>query len=263
MKSYSEQQLRHALARTEIPAGSLVMVHSSLFSLGRVKNCPIPAIPQCHYNAIREMIGPDGTIVVPTFTFDFCRGETFDRQRTPSKAMGSFSEYMRRRSLSQRSPHPIQSLVAEGPLSGELVELDTPGAFERGGSFDRLIDLDAHLLLIGCGVEPVSLVHWAEERVGVPYRYWKKFHGLYRDQGHESHRTYRMYVRDLTLNPRVHLRPIGEQLRERNLLRSFELSCSTVETCRSRDFAEVATAILRDDPTALIQRPHMDSWSSL
>ena len=34
--------------------------------------------------AILDTIGPEGTLLIPTFNWDFCHGETFDYKTTPS-----------------------------------------------------------------------------------------------------------------------------------------------------------------------------------
>lgn len=264
MKHYCEADLQRAFRRMQIPPGSLVMIHSALFCLGRIEGVPITEIPTRLYANLRAWLGPDATLVVPTFNFGFCRGEVFDRQRTPSKGMGSFSEYLRQRPTALRSSHPIQSVAAEGPLAADLTGRDTAGAFEPGSTFDALIDYGAHLLLIGCGVEPISLIHWAEERVGVPYRYWKEFTSSYRDRSSEqSKRTYRMYARDLELNPHVRLNPVARALNRAGQLQRAALGGSTIEACSARDFATVAVQMLENDPTALIEIPRTDdTWST-
>ena len=50
----------------------------------------------------------------------FERDEVFDVRRTPT-AMGLLSEMARRQSDAARSLHPTHSVVAVGPLAGELV----------------------------------------------------------------------------------------------------------------------------------------------
>ncbi len=52
-------------------------------------------------NAIREVIGQEGTLFVPTFSLSFARSEVFDPEHTPAIAgewntSVGFSEYIRR-----------------------------------------------------------------------------------------------------------------------------------------------------------------------
>ena len=253
MRSIRPQELQSALASAGLRPGDVTMVHSALFRLGKIGDAPIQEIPSRIYAALRRQVGPEGTIVVPTFNFEFCRGREFDRNHSPSKSMGAFSEYVRQLPDSRRSPHPIQSLAAIGPLAKDITHRDTAGAFEEDSSFDAVIEYDAKILTIGCGFEAVSLVHWAEEQVGVPYRYWKSFSGPYRDGRWAGHKTYQMYVRDLDLDPEVRLERIGRALRRRGELRRLRLGAGAVTACRARDFAVAALQLLRRDPTALIR----------
>lgn len=256
MTHYRLQDLPDALIDVGLTRGSLTFVHSALFALGRPKSCPLDAIPARIYDQIRQVIGPQGTIAVPTFNFDFCRQIPFDRQKTPSKKMGSFSEFIRTHPDAYRSSHPLQSIAAIGPLAKELTANDTAGAFESGSSFDQLIELDAQILLLGCGFEPISLVHWAEEQARVPYRFWKEFTGLYRDQGLEETRTYRLFARRLDQNPTVRLDPIRAILLERRELISRPFGAAFIERCQARHFALAAMELLLGNPQALIAPIH-------
>lgn len=244
------------LRSTGIEPGALVFVHSALFQLGRIEGVPIEQIPARLYHSLRECIGDRGTVAVPTFNFGFCNGETFDRQHTPSEEMGAFSEYVRTLPDARRSIHPMQSMAAVGPLAHELADRHTPGAFDDRSSFDALLDYDAHIVLVGCGIDAVSLVHWAEQRAGVPYRYWKEFSGRYRDENRIGRQTFRMYVRDLDRNPQLDLQPVARRLRRRGELRRFRAGQGAVESCRARHFAAEALKLLRRDPTALIRPSH-------
>lgn len=255
MHTYTIEDLQAALSRAGIEPGGVVMIHSSLFALGRPSGTAPVDLPAALFEALRELLGDDATLVVPTFTFAFCQGRLFDPQVTPSEGMGAFSEHLRKRPESHRSPHPIQSLAASGPLAKTLTSRDTLSAFAPGGPFDALVHLNAQLLCLGCGFEALSLVHWAEEAQAVPYRYWKNFTGPYRQGSKSSIRTYRMFARDRTLNPRVHLAPIARRLSEENRLRSIPFGASTIDACRAVDFADAALSLLRLDGCALLESP--------
>ncbi len=260
MQTITERQIREAISSTGVTPGSLVFVHSALLTLGPIAGAPIDEMPSRIYKILRQHLGPRGTIAVPTFNFEFCDGCGFHRQHTPSQGMGVFSEYLRRLPDARRSPHPMQSMAAVGPLSKNLAERDTPSAFEEGSSFDALLEYDATILMLGCGINAVSLVHWAEEKVGVPYRYWKSFSGHYRDGRWAGHRTYRLFARDLELDPEVRVEPVGEVLRRRAEIHRVELGRGTIEACSARHFAAAALQLLRRDPRALI-RSEMDHRS--
>src|SRR4051794_13700193 len=67
-------------------------------------------------DAMRSAVGDRGTVIVPTYTFSFCRREMFDVQRTPSacgpwSSSTGFLEHFRTRPEAVRSTDPIHSVA--------------------------------------------------------------------------------------------------------------------------------------------------------
>ena len=252
MQSYSRKALRCALASTGLDDGAVVLIHTALYAPGRIKDTPLVEISSRLYAALRRIIGPRGTIVVPTFHAPFRRGESFDRQFTPATGMGSFAEYIRLLPSSRRSQHAIHSVAADGPLSEAITSRDTPSAFGKGSCFDALIDYDAYVLTFGCTIESTCLIRWAEERIGVPYRRWMICRGEYVDRGARRMRSFHTYAGDDGREPSLSLSPVHQALEDAGELRRAELGNSVLEACKARDFVTSACSILRRDPAALL-----------
>ena len=89
----------------------------------------------------------------------------FDPATTPSKGMGGFSEFVRTLPGARRSPHPMQSVAAIGPLADVICKTDTASSFDPGGPFSILLECGARGLLLGAPMQSFSLVHLAEERL--------------------------------------------------------------------------------------------------
>lgn len=262
MQHYAHHDLQRSLGQTGLNSGSLVLVQTALYAPGRIEGTPLAEISSRLYSVLRRRIGPQGTIVVPTFHRAFARGEAFDRQYTPATGMGSFAEYLRLLPQSQRSPHALHSVAAEGPLAETITARDTPSAFGRGGPFDALIDYDAQLLMFGCTVESSCMVRWAEEAVGVPYRKWMICRGPYIDGGDQSLRSYHTYAGQDGREPNLCLKPLRQVLQEEDLLCRTPLGSGVVESCKARDFVVTATEMLRQDPAALLASRSADGQQS-
>jgi aminoglycoside 3-N-acetyltransferase len=194
-----------------------------------------------------------GTIAVPTFTFAFAHGEPYDPHNTPSQGMGTFSEYVRQQPGARRTPHPMQSLAILGRHAGDLASRDTPSAFDPGSAFERLLELDFKLLLLGADVQAVSMVHYSEQRASVSYRYWKEFTGQVMTPSGWQTRTYKMFVRDLQIDPQLNLYPIQEWLEQHGLWHSLPLNYGQIASCRLSDFVRAADEILARDPWGLVR----------
>ncbi len=251
MNTFDTAELATALLPHRIPDDAVVMVHSSLIGLGPMRGVPLRDLPSVLLSSLREILGPDVTLVVPTFTFTFCDGEPFDRQQTPSSGMGVLAEELRRHPSAWRSPHPIQSIAALGPMAAKICDRRTESAYGPGSSFESLLYLDAYLLLLGCSFEALSLVHLLEERQGVPYRYWMTFEGLVRDGSTEEIRTARHYARKR--GHKVHVSPIAHRLHDRGQIATTPLATGQVQSCRALHFAREGLDLLRENSTALLR----------
>lgn len=258
MHTLTYSQLIDVLLAIGLQSGDGVLVHSALHFLGKPEGgvemvlrglCEVLGIP-CHADQTSQA---EGTLAVPTFNFDFARGQPYDPQSTPSVGMGVFSEVVRQHPLARRTSHPMQSLAVLGRYAADLAGRDTPSAFDPGSAFERMVELDFKILLLGADVQAVSLLHYAEQRVGVPYRYWKEFKGQVKIGGVWEERTYRMYVRDLDLNPRLDLHGVQNRLEERGQWQSQRLNYGAVSLCRMKDFVQAVEECLRADPWSLVK----------
>jgi aminoglycoside 3-N-acetyltransferase len=130
-----------------------------------------------HLHAMQEILGPEGTIVVPTASLNLCNTEIeFDLRATPSHRMGAFAEFVRQQPHARRSFHPFWSLAALGGGAAGLVEDVSRHAFAMNSVWSRLVEADA--LALHVGVLPrlsMSVSHHIELVCGVPYRYTKEF----------------------------------------------------------------------------------------
>lgn len=257
MKRLSDSCLSEIVQSLGLQRGDGVLVHSALHFLGKPEG-GVEMILGVLANVLGislEDPSPTasvGTLVVPTFNFAFARGEPFDRLNTPSAGMGVFSELVRQHPLAQRTPHPLQSVAVLGRYASDLAGRHTLGAFDPGSAFERMVELDFKILLLGADVQAISLLHYTEQRVGVPYRYWKEFRGRVRMEEQWEERTYRMYVRDLDLDPKIDLHPVQQRLVERGKWHSQAVNYGFISLCRMRDFVEAVEEFLQVDPWSLV-----------
>lgn len=251
MQAVTTGDVANILNNLAIKPGDGLLVHSAIQFLGRPTGGAV-----MYLDAICSVIEPQGTVAVPTFNFGFAKGLPYDPLETPSAGMGAFSEYVRKRPEARRTPHPMQSLAVIGRYAEDLAGRDTPSAFDPGSAFERMLDLDFKLLLLGADWRAISIIHYSEQRASVPYRYWKDFPGKVRTAEGWQERTYRMFVRDLELNPQLTLEPIVADLQQRGRWRSLPLNYGYISACRLADFVASADRLLAADPWSIvINRP--------
>lgn len=241
------EQVVTALQAVGLKQGDGLLVHSAVQFFGR----PVGGVGM-YLQALRAVIGP-GTIAVPTFNFAFAKGEPYDPQSTPSVGMGAFSEYIRRLPEARRTSHPMQSLAVIGQHTADLTSRDTCSAFDPGSAFERMLELDFKLLLLGADSKAISMFHYCEQRANVPYRYWKDFTGPVKCPGGAwQERTYRMFVRDLELNPVLTLDPVVAYLQQHGEWVACPLNYGQTVVCRLAHFVAAADRFLAEDPWSLV-----------
>jgi aminoglycoside N3'-acetyltransferase len=236
-----------ALQAVGVRAGDGLLIHSAMHPLGKPEGGLEMVL-----RALKDAVGLDGTLVVPAFNFGFARGEDYDPYATPSKDMGAFAEYTRVQDKVLRTMHPLQSVAVWGEHAVEFSGLDTCSAFDDGSVFDRMLQLDFKLLLLGADIQAASIVHYSEQRAEVPYRYWKDFTGKVKHNGQWFTKTYPMFVRDMDVKPELRLAPIQTALEAKGEWRSAPLNYGKVAACSLRAFVATTDELLTADPWALV-----------
>lgn len=136
------------------------------------------------------------TIVMPTFTFSFCNGLPYDKQKSKSQ-MGALNEFFRALPETERSQDPLMSLAVSG--SDMSVIHDIPHtSLGRNSSFDRIHRLGDRVRFLFLGVSPAkcfTYTHYVEKCLEVPYRYDRQFMGKVVDAGAERDETWTLFVR--------------------------------------------------------------------
>ena len=176
--------LRQDLSALGIETGSTLLVHSSLSALGWVCGGAVAVIA-----ALDEVLGPSGTLVMPTFTAGLSEPslwrnppvppswwpvirETmppFEPATTPTRAMGAIPECFRTQPGVLRSSHPQFSFAARGPRAQEiLANAPLEDGLGDGSPLGRLYDLEASILLLGIGHQRNTSLHLAEIRAAQP-----------------------------------------------------------------------------------------------
>lgn len=145
-----------------------IVIHSSLMSFGRMEFKPDVLL-----GLIQEKCAPDVTVFVPTFTLKLTENDVFDPQETKSHGMGTFSEYVRTSTQAVRALNPMHSYAGIGPLANVLKEASGTLSFGSGSCFEKLLELQPYLLLLGCPFHNgATHIHQVEAELGVPYRLW-------------------------------------------------------------------------------------------
>ena len=162
-----KSDLLRCFADVGVRTGGTLMTHSSLSSFGTVRGGEHTVI-----DALLEAVGPDGLLAMPTHTWSTvtARQPVFHQQLSPS-IVGRITESFRLRPSAVRSLHPTHSVAAIGPDAPEFCSghelYSTPCS--RNSPYGRLVARGAQVLMLGVGLDVLTLMHGIEEWAEVPW----------------------------------------------------------------------------------------------
>lgn len=152
-----------------IAPGSLLILHASFAPCRRAENLT----PQQVLDMLIDRLGPEGTLMVPTFTYSYSKiwnVKPFDKNSTPGNSNGILSETLRRMPGAVRSSNPTYSVAVHGKYAYELTDgADDHAGLGHGSSYETALKLGAKILLFNVSNNRNSMLHCAEVLSGVPY----------------------------------------------------------------------------------------------
>jgi aminoglycoside N3'-acetyltransferase len=250
MGTSEPQGRRREVARADVAAqlralgvdeGGVLLVHTSFRAARPIEGGPLGLI-----HALRDALGPDGTLTMPTWTGD---GDTpFDAGQTPAAAdLGIVADTFWRLHGVARSGHPF-AFAAAGPAAHEITSdpLPLPPHIPES-PVGRVHDLDGQVLLLGVGHDANTTLHLAEIIAGAPYRVPKHCTVLEGDEpvrieyGENDHCCARFIFAD-------------EWLRAGGVQAEGPVGHAHARLVRSREIVRVAVDELRREPLVFLHR---------
>lgn len=238
-RELSIAEVTEQLRALGVEAGGVLCVHTSFRAVR-----PIEGGPRGLIEALRAALGPDATLVMPSWTGD--DDTPFDPRTTPaSEDLGVVADTFWRMPGVARSEHPF-AFAAAGPRAERVTAgpLPTP-PHTPDSPIGRVHELDGQVLLLGVNHDADTTLHLAELLADVPYRIPKHITVL-RDgkatrveYGENDHCAERFALAD-------------GWLRERGLQREGHVGHAHARLVRSRDVVRVALEHLSRDPLVFL-----------
>ncbi|MGZ8490664.1 MAG: DUF4910 domain-containing protein [Gemmatirosa sp.] len=257
-------ELTQTLRALGARAGDTVMAHVDVDALyGPDDATPADRRHADVLAALQAVVGPSGTVLVPTYTYSFCRGEPFDPQQTPTRGgewapSGDFLEYVRTRPGAVRSEDPIHSVAGLGPAADALLLDAAPTCFGPGSVFERLVQADVLYALVGVPLEELTQQHYTEELVGSPFRYRKLFTGDMHAGGQVERRGWTYLVHMRAGDTGRHGPELELAARAADICDEGRAGSTYVLVTRAAAFHEVTKQLLSEHPWATARSPMGD-----
>ncbi len=168
MKDVTYTDAEEVFNRLGIAPGDTVIIHSSIKAVGWVEGGP-----QTIASALLHAVGPEGTVVAPTFTFARAKKEdivTVDPSCDPCD-VGAINAALLKTPGARRSTALTHSFAVLGKHQAEICDIPVEVCpLGDHGPFAELMKLDAKVLLLGVAYTHCTAGHFAEYLCHVPYR---------------------------------------------------------------------------------------------
>lgn len=251
--AYTYNDLLSALRDAGLRESEDVFIHSNIGFFGRLEGVSSSQeLCDRFICALHEVLGPKGTLIVPTFTYSFCHEEIYDPDTTVSQC-GMLAETVRKRPTSLRSADPNFSIAAEGENALFYTKTWSHEAFGAGSFWEKLLSVNGRIACFNfdCGS---TFVHYAEHLSGVSYRYNKAFNGISIQNGKR--------IRDYAVHYVYNLeRPqdapcfsrLDDLVRQQPFCQIAPLGRGEMLSFPARDYLELITKTLKERPRFLTQ----------
>jgi aminoglycoside 3-N-acetyltransferase len=197
-------------------------------------------------DAFLEVLGSQGTLVVPTYTYSIGRGEVFEVETTPS-SIGEFPEVFRRRKEVIRSRDPMLSCAAIGPNGDAILRNISRSCYGEGSSFHRLRDANAKICTLGISLYWATFRHHIEEAANVPFRFPKQFTGTVRERGTDALETWSYFAAPFVECCQPNGLPLERRAREKGLVSIAPVGRGEIMVIDAAKYFEFGLGELRAD----------------
>jgi aminoglycoside N3'-acetyltransferase len=242
MAEVSRAEVVDQLHQLGVGEGGVLLLHTSFRAVRPVEGGPVGLIA-----ALRGALGPDGTLVMPSWSGD--DDHPFDPITTPTPpSLGVVADTFWRLPGVLRSDH-FHAFAAAGPEAARVTSdpLPLPPHIPES-PVGRVHDLDGQVLLLGVGHDADTTLHLAELLAGVPYRVpsyctvLQDGRPVRIDYGENDHCCERFGFAD-------------EWLRARGLQAEGRVGHAHARLARARDIVEVTLERLARDPLLFLHPP--------
>ncbi len=168
------KDFKEALKKINIKNDDLVMVHTDLSNFSNSswgEKCSL------FYSYLSRFFNKESTLLVPAFTYSFCKYKYFDNLKSRSE-VGIFDEFFRNQKNVKRSYHPIFSFSLKGKMDKIFIENNSNSATGNGSIFEKFFSMNGKILFFGARfITSCTFLHFVEQSNRIHYRYSKIFDG--------------------------------------------------------------------------------------
>ena len=187
-----QNKITSFIKKLELRKGDHIIIHGNLGFIAQIdqkKNIKI--LIKLFFKEIKKRIGIKGVVLVPAFTYNFCKNRISTIKDISE--VGQFSE-MVRKIYNKRTTHPIFSFTVIG-YHKAYKDSSRHECFGKDSIFEKFMKNKGKIICLVSGFDTITFVHHIEEIFKVKYRKYKIFNGLLKIHKKREKISVRYFVR--------------------------------------------------------------------
>ena len=201
-------------------------------------------------DSFTEAIGPDGTLLLPSYNFDLEEGDAYSILDTVPMT-GSLAVAAIKREDFIRTTNPLHSFLVWGKDADHLAGLNNISSFGPDSVFAYLREKNVLMIFAGTSVaEAMTFTHFVEESLQVKYRKYKEINLAYTNsKGETSKRAYKLFSKKYGWTMMLHR--IEQVLAQKTLMRK-DINGINYSYIRCQDAFEIISKDINENSAASI-----------
>ncbi len=241
----SQNDFIEAIKKVGIEAGDHIFVHSDITVFGSLITTDRKYLLNSLVDSLKQVVGEDGTVIMPCFTYSFRRNQVFDKEKTKS-TVGVLTEFFRKSPGVERTGHPLFSCAVYGKNKEFFLNVGKD-SFGSDSIFGRMQEKGGKILFLGAPFQRCTHIHYVEQFYGIPYRYMETFKGETLLDGKIVEDTASQYVRDVNKNVVLLVDKLEDYLLKNGFLKKVSLGNSNIQSISTEDLLKEGCRLLDQD----------------
>lgn len=230
-----------------IKENNIVLVHADVSKFGKIGDIKNKSeFLRLITDSLKEVVGENGTIIMPTFSYSFCKNEEYNPDAT-SSTVGVLSEHFRKGKDVVRTLHPIFSVAVWGREKEIFSENLGKDSFGKDSVFGKLHHKNGKIIFFGAPFQSCTFIHYIEQLFNVPYRYHKIFTGKIRIKNELYEDSCSYFVRSLDGNAELDLLRFQDYLIQNGLMKKVELGDGEILIISADTLFNEGVKMLKED----------------
>jgi len=263
---YNLDDFQLALKRSGIKHNDSIFLTTSLGMLGLPKlekKISYNKIAISLLKSIKSIIGSNGNIFVPTYSYSFNdrndrKENIYSLKKTKSK-IGNFSNFFLKQKGCVRSIDPMVSIAGIGRKCKKILKVTNYTSYGKNCIFQKLLKINnLKCCNVGLGVNWVPFIHHLDWVNQAPFRYVKFFEGVIIEGNIRKKIKWHYPVRYLRKEADVDGYKIGKMALEEKLFNYSKIGKSKIYVINYKKFFNFAKKVTSDNKWLTVRGPEFN-----